>query len=131
MEYAPALGAFRMLAPEFADISEADVTAWFALCAPLVSAKRFGKLHPQALALLAAHRMKLAGAGPAAQSDIGAIAVAARAAGLASVSEGEVSASFSSSQSGELALTQYGAQYGDLCRRATVSIISAGEAHGS
>ena len=40
-----ALRIFRVVATEFADLSEDTVTAWFELTAPLIGKKIFGKLY--------------------------------------------------------------------------------------
>lgn len=55
----------------------------------LISKKRFRKLYPQALAYLAAHKMKMSGLG----KTIG-IGTVGDTIGLSSVSEGETSVSF-------------------------------------
>lgn len=57
------LTIFRIIAKEFAGVADEEVLLWISLCEPFVSAKRFGKLYCQALALLTAHRMKLANVG--------------------------------------------------------------------
>ena len=63
MEDSKALEILRTIAPEFKAVSDEEAQKFLDLCAPLVSKSRFGKLYDQALALLAAHRMKLAGYG--------------------------------------------------------------------
>ena len=57
------LEAFRMMAAEFGQVPDETVEQWITLAGPLVSKKRFGPLYVQAVALLAAHKMKLAGFG--------------------------------------------------------------------
>lgn len=58
-----ALGILRLIAPEFQAVQDEKVLEFLALSEPLVSKCKFGKLYDQAIALLAAHRMKLAGHG--------------------------------------------------------------------
>ena len=55
------LEIFRMVAQEFEEIKDDEVRKWIELGKPIVSEKRFGKMYNQALALLAAHRLKMAG----------------------------------------------------------------------
>ena len=63
MDGSKALDILRTIAPEFKAVSDEQVQKFLELCVPLVSKSRFGKLFDQALALLAAHRMKLSGLG--------------------------------------------------------------------
>ena len=46
---------------EFADVPDDTVQTFISLAEPLISKKRFRKLYPQALAYLAAHKMKMSG----------------------------------------------------------------------
>lgn len=121
------LEIFRMVAPEFAQVQDATVLNWIELAVPMISAKRFGQLYKQALALLTAHKMKLSGLG---DTSTGSVDDGLR---VSSYSEGGVSISYSTSgQSamqvdGELALTVYGLQYLELRRKVIIPIISAGE----
>ena len=48
---------------EFADVPDDTVQTFISLAEPLISKKRFRKLYPQALAYLAAHKMKMSGLG--------------------------------------------------------------------
>jgi len=133
------LDIFRIVATEFSTINDATVTAWIDLTVPLVSRRRFGKVYEQALALLTAHRMKIANVniidGDDPISDIADIGIG-NLMRVASYSEGEVSIGFNSNVAqykdadAELALTAYGIQYLSLRRMMIVPIISAGEAHG-
>ena len=59
----PILDIFRILAAEFASVEDPTVLQWIDLTTPMVSRKQFGNLYEQAVALLAAHRMKIAGCG--------------------------------------------------------------------
>lgn len=122
------LEIFRLVASEFSDVKDEDVEKWLELSKPLLSVKRFGNLYDQALALITAHRMKMAGVG---DNSMGSIADSMR---LASYSEGEVSVNYTSSQQtnvttdAEYALTVYGLQYLSLRRSKIMTILSAGEA---
>lgn len=124
------------MATEFAGIADETVLDWIELTAPLISKRRFGNLWAQALALLTAHRMKMANAGVAGAddplADVGGISVG-NLMRVGSYSEGEVSLSFNHNISqytdanAELALTEYGIQYLSLRRMRIVPIVSAGE----
>ena len=124
----PALKVFRLLAAEFAAVPDETLVSWLELTAPLVSKKRFGKLYDQALALLTAHRLKMAGYG---DSTYGTVGDTLR---IGSYSEGETSVSFTVNQGtnllvdAELALTQYGLEFLTLRRLVVIPIRSAGEA---
>ena len=121
---------FRIVATEFEDIDDSTVEKWIELSRPLISAKRFGDTYHQALALLAAHRLKMAGYG---ENSNGTIGDAPR---VGNYSEGETSIGFNVSQAtnlladAELTLTVYGLQFLSLRRSRIISIVSAGEAHG-
>ena len=122
-----ALEIFRTIATEFKDVSDKDVEMWIELSKPLISEKRFGNTYQQALALLAAHRLKMAGYG---DNSVGRVDDALR---VSSYSEGETSISYSVSQGGnnavdaEYTLTAYGLQFLTIRRSKIISIISAGE----
>lgn len=122
-----ALEIFRMVAQEFEEIEDDEVHKWIELVKPIVSEKRFGKMYNQALALLAAHRLKMAGKG---DNTTGKIDDMMR---VNSYSEGDISVGYSVSQNvnanvdAEYALTAYGLQYLSLRRLVIVPIISAGE----
>lgn len=128
---------FRMLAPEFGKVHSSTVCKWLDLCEPLVSKKRFDRLYGQALALLTAHRMKMAGIGVSDDplADIGSIG-AGNLMRVSSYSEGETSIGFNANTSqyiatdAELSLTQYGVQFLGIRRMRIMAISSAGEAHG-
>lgn len=124
------LEIFRLIATEFGDIDDGTVEKWIELVKPLISAKRFGETYNQALALLAAHRLKMAGYG---EDSNGTIGDTLR---VGNYSEGETSIGFNVSQAtnllvdAELTLTAYGLQFLSLRRSRIISIVSAGEAHG-
>lgn len=123
-----ALENFRFVATEFNELSDEKVKQWFELTEPFVSEKRFGKLYTQALVLLTAHRLKIAGYG---NNSLGTVGDALR---VASYSEGETSISFAVNQStnliadADLALTPYGLEYLSIRRLVVIPILSAGEA---
>ena len=92
----------RKTMEEFADVPDDTVQAFISLAEPLISKKRFRKLYPQALAYLAAHKMKMSGLG----KTIG-IGTIGDTIGLSSVSEGETSVSFSNNQAGNIHHCRY------------------------
>lgn len=118
---------FRMNAGEFADVSDSDVLKWIRIVRPLISKKRFGRLYQQAIVLLAAHKMKLAGLGDNTTGSIGDVMR------VSSYSEGEVSVSYGVAQNinatvdAEYTLTIYGLQYLNLRRLVIVPIVVSGE----
>lgn len=120
------LETFRMMAAEFAQTPDETVEKWIALAEPLVSKKRFGSLYAQATALLAAHRMKLAGLG---ENLTGGLPV--NGGGISSYTEGGTSVSFNTSQQtnitpdAEYGLTNYGTQFLSLRRSCIVPILSS------
>ncbi len=126
-----ALELIKVTMTEFSEVKEDTINAFLSLAEPLVSQKRFGKLYQQALAYLAAHKMKLAGLGR--QNSLGTVGDTI---GISSVSEGKVSVSFSNSQTGnttldsEYGLTVYGMQFLQLRRSCMVTILSVGGIRG-
>lgn len=120
------LRIFRMVGEEFDDVSDEMVELWLEMTIPLVSEKRFGKVYEQALALLTAHRMKLAGFG---DNTFGKVGDTLR---VGSYSEGETSVSFTPSQQtnlspdADLALTTYGLKYLALRRMCIIPILASG-----
>lgn len=126
-----AIAIFRLVAPEFDQVTDDTLGTWLSLCKPLISKRKFGALYDQALALLAAHRMKLSGKyEPEETAAIQSIANSGR---VASYTEGQVSVSFnSSSTSGSsdatYELTSYGQQFIELRRSLVVPITIRGGA---
>ena len=122
-----ALHIFRLVATEFDTLSDETIENWLDLTSPFISKKRFGKLYEQALSLLTAHRLKMAGYG---DSTLGTVGDSLR---VGSYSEGETSVSFTVNQAtnlladAELALTPYGLEYLSLRRMVIIPIRSAGE----
>ena len=123
-----AIEIFRLIATEFKTVPDESLEKWLELTAPYISKRRFGRLYDQALALLTAHRMKMAGYG---DSSYGPVGDTLR---VGSFSEGETSIGFTTNQAtnlladGELALTPYGLEYLSLRRMVIIPIRSAGEA---
>ena len=123
-----AIEIFRLIATEFKTVPDESLEKWLELTAPYISKRRFGRLYDQALALLTAHRMKMAGYG---DSSYGTVGDKLR---VGSFSEGETSIGFTTNQAtnlladGELALTPYGLEYLSLRRMVIIPIRSAGEA---
>ena len=135
MNVASILEIFRMVAAEFGDISDEVVTSWIYLTAPLVSRRHFRQFHEQALALLTAHRMKMADVGgtpgaPDLVDDVGGMGNFTK---IASYTEGKVSVKFNHDKGqydglmSELELTEYGIQYMSLMRMGRPPITSAGQ----
>lgn len=122
------LETFRMMAAEFEQTPDETVKKWITLAEPLVSKKRFGSLYAQAVALIAAHKMKLAGLG-----ESGVAGVPVNGGGISSYTEGGTSVSFNTSQQtnivadAEYGLTNYGTQFLSLRRSCIVPILSSAE----
>ena len=122
------LETFRLIGTEFKEIPDDEIEEWIELVKPLISEKKFGNTYTMALALLVAHKLKMAGYG---DTSTGRVDDALR---VSSYSEGEVSISYSASQSGsisvdaEYTLTSYGLQFLGIRRSKVIPIISAGEA---
>lgn len=132
MEDSKALEILRTIAPEFKAVSDEEAQKFLDLCAPLVSKSRFGKLYDQALALLAAHRMKLAGYGISVIGGSSNEGGAAAGFQLASVAEASVNVSFNTANINTgtdswYALTPYGLEFLNLRRLLIMPITSAGE----
>ncbi|MDR2359671.1 MAG: DUF4054 domain-containing protein [Oscillospiraceae bacterium] len=131
------LEIFRLVAAEFAAVSDETVNVWLELTAPIVSRKRFGRVYNQALALLTAHRMKtaeLVSAGQAGGEGALSELEAYKAAGVASYTSGGESVSFGSaalsgvvSPDADYAQTAYGTQYVALRNLYVIPIINSGE----
>jgi hypothetical protein len=113
----------RATMKEFDCVEDETVNTFISLSEPYVSRKRFGKLYQQALAYMAAHKMKLSGYG-----STGAVGAAiGDTFGLASVSEGGTSVSFSNNTQtadadSEYSMTVYGVQFLHLRRSVIVPV---------
>nr|WP_325295001.1 DUF4054 domain-containing protein [uncultured Oscillibacter sp.] len=132
---APVLDVFRIVAPEFKVVEDNTVLQWLDLTAPMVGRKQFGPLYEQAVSLLAAHRMKIAGCGEEETAGDGGLQLGiSDTLRVSSYSEGETSVSFNSSAAttqadSELTLTSYGMQYLSIRRMVIIPIRCSGEAH--
>lgn len=121
-------GIIRATMKEFSDVSDDDLKVFIELAKPLISKRRFCEKYEQAVAYLAAHKMKMSGFG----SKIGNEGTIGDTIGISSVSEGETSMSFSNNQAGntsadaEYGLTVYGMQFLQLRRSCIITIVSAG-----
>lgn len=105
------LTLLRTIAPEFEELEDTVLQTWLDLTQPLVSKSAFGAAYEQAVAYLAAHRMKMAGLG-----EEGAFGSLADRTGVVSYSEGATSVSFGNNTGiagaeSALSLTTYGAEY--------------------
>lgn len=134
-----ALETFRIVAPEFASIPDEKTTDddgnvtygvndYIELWKDQISEKKFGQSYSKALAYLTAHKLKMLGFGE--NEGLGSIGLSLR---VGSVSEGEASVSFGTSQAtnlnpdAEFALTVYGLEFLTLRRNCIIPIINAGE----
>lgn len=122
----------RLMYKEFAGVEDDTLDAVIALCRPLVSKVKFKSQYEWAVALVAAHKMKLQGYGDS-MADSGI--TLASADGLASISEGNTSVSFDTSSSSlastdpdaaEYAKTIYGLQFLSLRRQMVMTIVIDG-----
>ena len=142
-----ALEIFRMVAPEYSSMPDMDeenkygevtqrgVQSYLNLYSDEVSKLRFGTLYEKALAYYTAHKLKFHGT--PVDGDIGGTDDSTSAVtdtfNLSSFSEGDISVSFSTSQStnleidAELALTKYGMEYLALRRNCIIPIICSAE----
>lgn len=117
----------RLLAPEFSSMGDEVIAQWLELSTPLISLKRFGNTYNQALALITAHKLKMAGYGDNSNGTIGDTLR------VGSYSEGETSIGYTVNQGtnllndAEFTLTTYGLQYLSLRRARIIPIVSAGE----
>ena len=105
------LTLLRTIAPEFAELEDTVLQTWLDLTQPLVSKSAFGAAYEQAVAYLAAHRMKMAGLGAE-----GAFGNIADRTGVVSYTEGATSVSFGNNTGvagaeSSLSLTTYGMEY--------------------
>ena len=120
----------RIIAPEFAVISDDTIDMWIELAKPFVSKKQFHKFYSQALAYMTAHMMKMSGNG---ENEYGTIADMIR---LSSVSEGNTSISFNTGAlnaqnvDGDLNLTPYGVNFVRLRKICAVPISCNGVQNG-
>lgn len=105
------LTLLRTIAPEFEELEDTVLQTWLDLTQPLVSKSAFGAAYEQAVAYLAAHRMKMAGLGAE-----GAFGNIADRTGVVSYTEGATSVSFGNNTGvagaeSSRSLTTYGMEY--------------------
>ena len=105
------LTLLRTIAPEFEELEDTVLQTLLDLTQPLVSKSAFGAAYEQAVAYLAAHRMKMAGLGAE-----GAFGNIADRTGVVSYTEGATSVSFGNNTGvagaeSSLSLTTYGMEY--------------------
>lgn len=124
----------RNVAPEFKDKTDDDLRFWIELAEPYISENQYGKLYPQAMAYLTAHKMSL---NVPAESKEGEVSISVKSTmNVASYTEGSTSISFNNSavSSGggtsgadmEYLLTAYGLQFLAIRKKCIVPIMIAG-----
>lgn len=122
-----AFDIIRKTMNEFDGVPDEKIITFITISEPLISKKKFGKLYEQALAYMAAHKMKLSGLGG---TTIGG--TIGDTIGLSSISEGETSVTFSNNQTAnvtsdaEYGLTMYGMQYLQLRKKCIITIVVSG-----
>ena len=109
---------FRLVATEFSSMEDTTVSQWLELTSPLISKRVFGKLYDQALALLTAHRLKMAGYGDSSYGTVG---------DTLRIGSFTVNQATNLLVDAELTLTPYGLEYLSLRRLVVIPIRSAGE----
>lgn len=113
---------------EFSSVDNEVKELWVSLSRPAVSEKKFGEQYEYAVALVACHRMKMAGIG---NGIAGSRIQLSDVQGLSGVSEGETSISFGSGSGNTSAVaseyekTAYGLQYLTLIAQCIVPITIA------
>ena len=130
-EYEKLIGMIKVVSGgEFDSLTDDDSKFWIDFVKPMVSKKQFKDLYYQAIALLVAHKLKMAGLGENTLGDLGKIGNAYAA---SSVSDGGSSISFASAGVGnvqadvEYAMTIYGTQFLQLRRLCIIPIHVSGE----
>lgn len=125
----------RMVAPEFAQKSDDDLRFWIELSEPYISERQFGRLYPQAIAYLTAHKMSLNA--PSEQTEDDKVNISIKdAMNVASYTEGSTSISFNNSAvsggasgsggDAEYLLTAYGIQFQAIRKKCIVPIMVSG-----
>lgn len=115
---------------EFSDVDDNVIRTFISLAEDNISERKFGKLYQQAVAYLAAHKLKLNGYGDCSNGSPKDFV------GVSSFSEGETSISFSANQqtniqkNAEYSMTIYGIEFLTIKRKVTVPIISSAEGTG-
>ena len=106
---------FRILAKEFEDIGDDEIITWLELSEPFISKAMFGKLYQQALALFAAHRLKLAQKAADGTGDM--LNVSNYSEGRVSIGFGNNPASIAENTDELFTKTVYGVQYLEIRNR--------------
>lgn len=132
------LEAFRVVAPEFAAKTDAQVNAVIEFVSPMVSEARFGKLYPHALAYLAAHWLAwqalIAAGNDGSGSGTASTGGALTGGKIVSEKEGDLARSYadtsskntagSSSYTDNLERTAYGLEYKRIARLVITPILT-------
>lgn len=126
----------RTIAPEFKDKTDDDLRIWIELAEPYLSESKYGKLYPQAIAYLAAHKMSLNAPAQAGSAEEKIDISVKNTMNVASFTEGSTSISFNNSAvsggaasgdaDAEYLLTAYGLQFLAIKKRCIVPIMIAG-----
>jgi hypothetical protein len=117
---------FRMIAGEFISIGDDEVNKWIAMARPMVNSRRFGLLYNNAIALMAAHLMKLNLPSEDADSPANAILIDTYKEGDTSIKY-NVDSFTKLNPDAQLTLTKYGLQFRSIRDSVTIGITSAGE----
>lgn len=126
------VSVIRAVAPEFQAKTEEELRVWIEIAEPYISESRFGGLYSQAIAYLAVHKMSL-NAQSSGQEE-GLNISLKDSMGIASISEGSTSVSFSNAAMGagasdgdaEYLLTAYGLQFLEIRKRCIIPISISG-----
>lgn len=128
----------RTIAPEFKDKTDDDLRVWIELVEPYLSEGKYGKLYPQAIAYLTAHKMSLNAPAQAGSAEEKIDISVKNTMNVASFTEGSTSISFNNSAvsggtasgsggaDAEYLLTAYGLQFLAIKKRCIVPIMIAG-----
>ena len=114
------LEVFRLVAPEFAEITDEVVLANIELYSDLVSQRNFGRYYERAVALLSAHYMALANIAAVDGSSGSSITAGA----VVREKEGDLERQYGESANSNdlLAKTLYGKQYLDLRKMCIIPV---------
>lgn len=126
----------RTIAPEFKDKTDDYLRIWIELAEPYLSEGKYGKLYPQAIAYLTAHKMSLNVPVSAGTQGEKIDTSVKNTMNVASFTEGSTSISFNNSAvsggaasgdaDAEYLLTAYGLQFLAIKKRCIVPIMIAG-----
>lgn len=112
------LSLFRVIAPEFAEVSDEEIKARIDFVKPLIG-KNFGELYTRAVALYTAHVMTL----QRLIADEGATGGVITSGAITREREGDLERSYGGENSGDLlSKTAYGKQYSQLLKMCIVSV---------